>query len=420
MSTDRKKVLIVEDSRALNTMLAHTIRSQLQIDTQSAFSLQEANQIVGSNPEQFFLAILDLNLPDAPDGEIVDVMLDKGIRPIILTGTISGDTHAKMNEKPIIDYVVKRNLNEIQYVIDTVERLRDNINRKVMVVDDSKSSRALIQGLLERHYLQTVEAENGVEALELLKQHDDICLVVTDYNMPEMGGVELVSRIRERYSRQELAVMGISAASTQKVTIQLLKSGANDFISRPFAHEEFYCRLNQNIDAIASYRKLADSATSDFLTGLNNRKYLFETGQLLLENARRENIALTVAMLDVDHFKKTNDTYGHQVGDRVLQHIAKIFKKTLREADLVARVGGEEFCVICVNLDDANAQGLFERLRLAVCNDPLICDEATVSISISIGYTSRVSDNLDGMLGVADKALYAAKAGGRNRVESTD
>ncbi len=410
------KVLIVEDSRAINKMLAHHIATQLHIDVESAASMQEAKQILDAQGDQFFVAILDLNLPDAPNGEIVDVVLDLGIPPIILTGSICDDLHDEMLEKPIVDYVVKRNLNEIEYVIETVQRLRENMGRKVLVVDDSKSSRRLLSSLLQRHYLNVLEACDGVEALDVLAEHDDIILMVTDYNMPRMDGMELITKAREKWSRHELAIIGISTSGSGTVSVKLLKSGANDFITRPFLHEEFYCRINQNIDAVASYCMLRDAADRDFLTGLFNRKYLFNTGNKLFQNAQRKNITLTAVMIDIDFFKKINDTYGHHVGDMALKHVASIFNQQLREADVIARFGGEEFCLLCVNVNDADAEMLFTRFRKAIADNPLVMNSLIVPMTVSIGYSMELTDSLDHMIKDADTALYDAKEGGRNRV----
>ncbi len=416
MRQTANKVLIVEDSRAINKMLAHHIATQLHIDVESAVSMQEAREILDAQSEQFFVAILDLNLPDAPNGEVVDVVLDLGIPPIILTGSMCDDLHDEMLEKPIVDYVVKRNLNEIEYVIETVQRLRENRDRKVLVVDDSRSSRQLISSLLQRHYLNVLEACDGVEALDVLSENDDILLMVTDYNMPRMDGMELITKVREKYSRHELAIIGISASGSGTVSIKLLKSGANDFITRPFLHEEFYCRINQNIDAVASYCMLRDAADRDFLTGLFNRKYLFNTGNKLFQNARRNNISLTVAMLDIDFFKKINDLHGHHVGDMALKHVATLFRKQLREADVITRFGGEEFCMLCVNVSAPAAEQLFTRFRESVAGNPLVAGDLTVPMTVSIGYSMELGSSLDHMINDADAALYDAKEGGRNRV----
>lgn len=252
------KVLVVEDSQSLNDLLTKTINSQLGLEVDSARSLEEAVDMIVPGDNSYFVAIVDLNLPDAPNGEVVDAVISLGLRPIILTASLSDDTHDEMLNKPVIDYVVKRNINEIQYVIDLVKRLNENFDRKVLVVDDSRVSRELIKSLLERHYLSVDEASTGSEALELLKHNTDYCLVITDFNMPEMNGSELIAEIRNSYSRHELAIIGISATVSGPMSVQLLKSGANDFIARPFIYEEFYCRVNQSIDAISYYKLLSE------------------------------------------------------------------------------------------------------------------------------------------------------------------
>lgn len=259
MTNRPKKVLVIEDSKSLNNLISQSISSQLGIEVDSAKSLQEAIAQISPNNNDYFLAIVDLNLPDAQNGEAVDAIISLGIRPIILTASLSDDTHDEMLEKPIIDYVIKRNLNEIQYVIDVVRRLNENFDRRVLVVDDSRTSLALIKSLLERHYLTVDTASNGVEALDLLSKNSNYSLLITDFNMPEMNGAELTAKVRSNYSRNELAIIGISSAGAGPISVQLLKSGANDFIYRPFLHEEFYCRVNQNIDSISNYKKLMNS-----------------------------------------------------------------------------------------------------------------------------------------------------------------
>ena len=256
MSTRPSKVLIIEDSRAINELLSKTIPDQLGLEVDSVDSLRKAINLLTLKSEDYITAIVDLNLPDAPNGEVVDALISFGIRQIILTGSHSDDLHDEMLEKPIIDYVIKRNLNEIQYVIDLVKRLKDNFDRRVLVVDDSKTSRLLIKSLLERHYLNVDTDSTGEEALDLLNQNKNYDLVITDFNMPEMNGPELITKIRDKYSRNELPIIGLSTTGSGTVSVQLLKSGANDFIARPFLHEEFYCRVNQNIDTASFYNTL--------------------------------------------------------------------------------------------------------------------------------------------------------------------
>jgi len=413
-----KKILVVEDSRSINNMLVSKISQQLEIEVLSAFDMAEARELVKTptDAKQIFLAILDLNLPDAPDGEIVDYILEKNIPAIVLTSNRNDDKLNDILNKGVIDIVNKGNLNEIQYVIDSTQRLFENYDRKVLAVDDSEVSLMLLTSLLEKLNFKVLEAKDGVQALKLLKVHPDISLVVTDYNMPKMDGMELIYNIRKEYTRDELSVIGISSTDDHKVSVKLLKSGANDFLSRPFAHEEFNCRINQNIDAIANYKKLKEATIKDFLTGLYNRKYIFETGAKLYNNAVRDNINLTTAMLDIDFFKKINDTHGHHIGDKALKHVASLLYSALREGDILARMGGEEFCIFCINLDSDSAAGLFERIRKTIEDNPLEYNDLTIPITISIGYSSTLSESLEHMINDADKALYDAKENGRNQV----
>jgi len=143
---------------------------------------------------------------------------------------------------------------------------------------------------------------------------------------------------------------------------------------------------------------------------------LFDTGKKLFQNAQRKNIKLSAAMIDIDLFKRVNDTYGHQVGDLALIHIADILKQELREGDILARMGGEEFCVLCVNLELNNAEVVFERIRKTIEESPLLYNDLSLPITVSIGYNDLLEDSLDHLIDLADNALYKAKEGGRNKV----
>ena len=416
MNITRNKVLIVEDSHTINTMLMETMGETLHIDAETATSIKEAQEILRQQSNLFFVAILDLNLPDGADGQIVDMVVELGISPIVLTASNSDDLHDEMMEKPIIDYVVKNNLNELDYVVDSVRRLRENMGKKVLVVDDSKSSRHLQSALLRRLHLEVLEASSGKEALFLLDQNEDIIMMTVDYNMPDMDGQTLCANVRRRFPRHELSIIGISTVGGGSTSIKLLKAGANDFMTRPFMNEEFFCRVNQNIDAVVSYNKIRDAADRDFLTGMYNRKYLFSAGAKLFENAKRQSITLMVTMIDIDHFKKVNDTYGHNVGDEALKHITFILKNYLRASDIITRIGGEEFCVLCVNIDKKLSDRLLGKIQRKIMETPLVQKDLNVPMTVSMGYTLKLGNSLDDMMKEADKALYHAKRTGRNKI----
>lgn len=163
--------------------------------------------------------------------------------------------------------------------------------------------------------------------------------------------------------------------------------------------------------------KIQEMSNHDFLTNLANRRYFFEVGENLFQNAKRGSISISIAMFDIDFFKRINDSYGHAGGDAVLRDIAKIFEDNLRKADIVARFGGEEFCVLLHCKDASDAYSVVDKLRLLVETHPFVYDGKRIAVTISAGFTSKMDNSLDGMIKKADEMLFKAKSGGRNRTE---
>jgi diguanylate cyclase len=166
-------------------------------------------------------------------------------------------------------------------------------------------------------------------------------------------------------------------------------------------------------------KKLEETVRTDAVTGLNNRRYLFELGKTSIKKAVRAGTPLSAIMFDADYFKKVNDTYGHAVGDKALIHLSSLANGAVRDIDILARIGGEEFAVLLENTTEEKAAEVAERLRTAIADSPLPLERGNLSLNVSVGVASFIpdsSDELDILLVQADKALYAAKAGGRNRV----
>lgn len=408
-----ERVLVVDDSKAMLDLVAANIEEHAATPVLKARSLAEARAMLREWGKRIVLAVLDLNLGDAPDGEVVPLVRARRIPVIVLTGSLSEAIREKVLRENVVDYVHKRNANEIAYVASLARRILANRERKVLVVDDTASFRGYLARLLRVHCYQVIEAGGAREALEILAAQPDIRLVITDYNMPDMDGLELIRRIRDRHSRNRLAVIGVSGESDHRLTPRMLKAGANDFLHKPFEAEEFYCRVTQNMDTLDYLQHIRDAAQTDFLTGLHNRAYLFEHAEGLFRNAERGHLSLTVAMLDIDHFKRINDSLGHAAGDIALKTVANALRDELRGGDLLARVGGEEFCVVCVNMEDPAR--MFERFRRVVEETPVETGEASFHVTISIGVCQQPLESFDAMMAAADAALYVAKHGGRNR-----
>ncbi len=414
---DGDRVLVVEDSRAIASLLVSSIGGIAGVTPVHAGTLRETRALLAEQADDIFVAVLDLNLPDAPRGEVVDVVQAHGIPVIILTGSLDPDKRQALFRQNIADYVSKRSLSGVDSVVRLVERIRVNREHAILVVDDSAAQRNYLRVLLHNHGYRTLEAADGQEGLDMLAAHPEIRLVITDYNMPRLDGLQMLEEIRRQRSADELAVIAVSGAGEEGILPRFLKSGANDFLGKPFETEELYCRIDQNLDMLRYVAQARDAANRDYLTRLFNRRYFFEHAEALHARAIRGEIRLMVAMIDADHFKSINDTHGHQVGDEALKAMAGVLQTFSGRDGFPARFGGEEFVCIQVLSDDQDPGECLERLRAAMQAIALFTPEGTsVPITVSIGATCNPLDSIDHMLELADEAVYQAKVGGRNRV----
>ncbi len=408
-------LLLVEDSKSIAFLIRTELQKRTGIEVSWAKSLAEAQGYL-SGGDRFFLSILDLTLPDAPNGEIVDIVLSNNIPAIVFAGKFSKELRDSLWQRMVVDYVLKDSPNNIDYLVTLVHRIQRNKDIKVLVVDDSKSSLLEIANLLTIHQYNVFPAADPWEALAILAEHPDIRMVITDYYMPVLNGLELTKQLRKKYDRNTLAVIGMSSDTDNALAAQFIKRGANDFLRKPFSSEEFYCRIGQNIDLLEYIQQIKESSNRDFLTGLYNRRYFFEMGRKLLASARRGHITLTAALLDIDHFKLINDRHGHDAGDLVLRQLGNFLQTRFRETDVVCRYGGEEFCVLCANMAVEQAIPVFERVRESIAEIPMNLGEGSISITVSIGLCIQIHEKLEEMISAADANLYRAKDAGRNRV----
>ncbi|PKN21844.1 MAG: diguanylate cyclase response regulator [Deltaproteobacteria bacterium HGW-Deltaproteobacteria-3] len=414
--TNSRQLLLVEDSKSLGLMVKDKIEAQLALSVSLATSFAEARRLIADQRNQFFLAILDLTLPDASGNEVVDYVLTRSIPPIIFAGRFNQKLRSTLWQKMIVDYVLKENPQSIDYLLGLVRRIANNSGVKALVVDDSRSSRLELSNMLTIHRFCVYEAENGAKALPILEQHPDIKLLITDNDMPTMTGLQLTKEIRHRHAKDELAIIGLSATGDQTISAQFIKNGANDFLSKPFSTEEFYCRVNQNMDLLDYIRQIKESSNRDYLTGLYNRRYFFEMGKKLLSSANRGHITVAVALLDIDFFKKVNDTHGHDAGDLVLKNLGAALLRRFRETDIVCRYGGEEICILVVNMAGESIHDIFNGVRKNIAQTTMDLGREKIRITVSIGLCVEAKESLEEMITIADEMLYAAKENGRNQV----
>ena len=284
----------------------------------------------------------------------------------------------------------------------------------MLVADDSLVSRKFVKMLLEQHLFKVIEANDGEEALAVLQAQPDIQLLITDYNMPKVDGVELVLRVREQFNREDIAIIGLSNDNDESLSAKFIKNGANDFLQKPFVHEEFHCRVLNTLDSLDMMRNLWRKANRDYLTKAYTRRYFF--GQYQQNDSEQK--LLSVALLDIDFFKKINDSYGHDVGDEVLIEFVQRLENAFAVNFTVARFGGEEFVVAFKGLDAIKASLLVNKFREQCESNPIRTSAGDLPVSFSCGVSTVSNETLDRALQRADELLYKAKNAGRNRVVS--
>ena len=286
------------------------------------------------------------------------------------------------------------------------------MSTKVLMVDDEQEICELFTDMLQEYGYQTLAVTDGNKVLDLLwNEHFDVVLL--DLMMPYVSALDLLRQIRRSF--EELPVVVITGHGSIDNAVRSMQAGASDFVTKPVVASVLHLRIQKAIE-FAHTKRLANT---DSLTGLYNRRVFEEQLQQEVDRAIRYQRPLSLMMIDIDHFKLYNDTYGHMQGDKILVEIAHSLKTLSRAADLVARYGGEEFVLILPETDGPSAEALGNRLRehIAVQEYPGVELLPEKALTISAGIASYCPDaSKECLLRAADMALYQAKRAGRNRV----
>ena len=293
----------------------------------------------------------------------------------------------------------------------------DSIPLTVLVVDDDPAALRLIAKITSVAGYRVIEAKDGQEALDRILAH---CpdMLVTDWDMPGLDGLHLCRKLRQENLPFYVYVLLLTAKSRSEEMVEGLDAGADDFISKPINPAVLLARLKTGARTIAMERRLRDTARLDPLTGLVNRRRFHEVFSTEWDRASRYGHPLSCAMIDLDFFKRINDTHGHAAGDSVLQGIAHLLESRRRTSDVLARYGGEEFCVLLPETDEAGAAAWAERGRLAIAEARIPFSDQILSVTGSLGVAARLPDTTspEALIALADQALSVAKESGRNRV----
>jgi diguanylate cyclase (GGDEF)-like protein len=409
-----KKILVVEHSDVVVKVLRHLLSQYSQYVPIFVASKAQAEAAVAENTD-IFVALVDLSLPDAPNGELVDFVLSKKIPTIVLADTYDEKGRGQLFSKGIVDYLTKEGRYAYSKAVDLVQRLEKNQHIKVLVVDDSDMQRKHVSNLFKRHLFQVVEAVDGIDAIKVLLENPDTKLLITDYNMPRMDGFELVKNVRHKYDKTDLIMIGVSGDSGEALSAKFIKHGANDFLKKPFHPEEFYCRIIHNIEYLEMIEKITYAAQRDHLTGLYHRHHFFNSVRDVYQAALEKQTPLALAVVNIDNFRHVNEKYGYASGDFALQHVAKCLQSML-DRFLLCRSDGDDFIVLLQGLDNEKAIAFLSRVRQLLSKEVCIVQGIPLQFDFSIGVTNRIELGVDGQVKQATKLLRLAKESGGNMV----
>lgn len=297
------------------------------------------------------------------------------------------------------------------------------LQMRILIAEDSATGRLLLRHTLETWGHEVVVAHDGAEAWQILQGDAAPRLVILDGIMPKLDGVEVCRLVRRQETATPPYILLLTAMDESEDLVAGLGAGADDFVVKPFRPDELRARLEVGRRFVELNERLAEAnrdlavvARTDALTGVLRRRAIYERLEEEVARAAREEAPLCVGMLDIDHFKRVNDEFGHSVGDSVLREVVRSATTVLRPYDSIGRVGGEEFLVVLPGANGFAAQTALTRIRAMVAATPVYVGGENISITVSLGGAAHCGESLDELVARADAALYEAKNTGRDRV----
>lgn len=305
------------------------------------------------------------------------------------------------------------------------------MNRTLLIIDDSKAIRTQVKQIFAdgKLFSKILQAADGIEAFKLLV-NNPVDIVLCDIEMPGIDGLKFLAMMQSREDLKEIPVIMLTSHGDLNTKVRGLESGACDYITKPFEPAEMVARVHVQMqiktlqdELRRSNQLLLELAQTDPLTRLYNRRHLYEKLGIELNRCYRSKNPLSLIMTDIDHFKRVNDQFGHQVGDEVLTKVADLLQEQLRTYDLAARYGGEEFCLVLPETDLDSASEVAERIRQRAEKMDFRAPMENYTLTMSFGvaaYDGTTEGTIDELIRVADDALYEAKNSGRNQVKDKE
>jgi len=295
--------------------------------------------------------------------------------------------------------------------------MKSSNNYTILAVDDAKDSLMLLDfDLVEAGY-EVITADSGNEALAMLKENK-VHLILLDMYMPGISGLTTLQEVKVQNDFAHIPVIMLSSSGDEEQIVAALEFGADDYVTKPYISNVLLARIRNALRFMEKTLELETLAKIDFLTSVNNRGSFQELVGKAISLAKRNDENVSLAMFDLDLFKKVNDNFGHEAGDKALIDFAKILIDTFREYDIIGRVGGEEFAILLSHCTLNEAQCAANTLRKNIKNKPFSYYGNTIYLRISAGVvcSDTQKSSFKSLLSAADKRLYIAKTTGRDKV----
>lgn len=389
-----------------------------------ATTLEEAFKVLRSNPIN--LIITGLELEDAKEEGLIKQLSQSefsSIPIVVLTSTDNLELRKKLFDMGVVDYQIKSGFttNRLKTYIESIQLSDELIETmrgfKIAVVDDSIFSLNVIRNIFELNQVKNVFYFSDPQIF--LDGRLDYDLYILDLVLPDTSGEELIYKLKDE-SDDNIVIL-ISSTSNYKTIAHILSSGANDFIVKPFDSGTFIVRIKAHIrnyllmkELEIKNKELLELSVTDGLTRIYNHRHIVQLLKDEVSRSKRYGTDLSVLLLDLDNFKRVNDTYGHQVGDEVLTKIAQTIKKSIRDSDDVGRYGGEEFLVVLPNATIDEAEKVGNHLRKIV--EALTYTVSELVTTISGGVATNKNIDYSVIIKTADTNLYRAKHAGKNQI----
>lgn len=442
-NNQKKTILVVDDSATARKIIRHELE-QGGYQVEEAQNGFEALAKVISLRQPPDLITMDIEMPSLNGFEASKKLREEGYTklftqytdgqvPIIfITARDTLEGRATGFQLGAIDFIPKpfnrggilSAANKILYPP------QDKKDFTILLADDNPVVLKIVEAALLRQGYRVLTVDDGLKALTMAtKNPGKIDMVITDYMMPKMKGDELCRELRQIETLKHVPIIFLSAVPEKEKILSMFRAGAYDYLMKPFLAEELIARVKVHADMrdvvkqleqqksmlYAQNKALAEMSIRDSLTKLYNHRYIIERAQQQIDLDKRNNHQTSILMFDLDYFKKVNDQYGHQFGDKVLVEISRATMESLRAIDLIGRYGGEEFLVI---LPETSLEGgRISAQRIAEAIDKIKWEHAGFTVNISGGLATWQGGSAIDLIAKADALLYQAKKNGRNRIE---